>query len=109
MVCLDPGHATTACGYLQGVQGLIQRHQAQFSTAATNTASAADPDGGALRDLLLSDPPLAARILRDPLSTDSADTFVPVQSKRQRGSRGHGHKGDNKETIDRSEVQTRPL
>ena len=101
MVCLDPGHATTACGYLQGVQGLIQRHQAQFATAATNTVSATAPDGGALRNLLLSDPPLAARILRDPLGTDRADTFVPVQSKRQRGSRGHGHKGANKETMKR--------
>jgi hypothetical protein len=90
-VCLDPSHATGACGYLDGVQGLIQRHRAQFATAATNTAA---PDGGALNTLLLSDPPLAARLLSNPFGRDSIDTFVSVQPEggRQRGSKKDGMK-----------------
>ena len=86
MVCLDSSHKTDACGYLNGVQGLIQRHRAQFATAATNTAA---PDGGALNTLLLSDPPLAARLLRDPFGHDRADTFISVQPKNshRRGER----------------------
>jgi hypothetical protein len=90
MVCLDSSHKTDACGYLNGVQGLIQRHRAQFATAATNTAA---PDGGALNTLLLSDPPLAARLLRDPFGHDGADTFVSVQPKsHRRGSKKDGMK-----------------
>ena len=90
MVCLDSTHNTDACGYLNGVQGLIQRHRAQFATAATNTAA---PDGGALNTLLLSDPPLAARLLKDPFGRDRIDTFVSVQPKgHRRGAKKDGMK-----------------
>ena len=93
MVCLDPSHATGACGYLNGVQGLIQRHRAQFATAATNTAA---PDGGALSTLLLSDPPLAARMLRNPFGHDSIDTFVSTQPK---GGHRQGTKKDGMKRL----------
>ncbi len=45
--------------------------------AATKTAR---PDAGALRQLLSSDPQLAARIIHNPFGHDNADTWVSVQS-----------------------------